>query len=56
MHASRKSYHNHILETKTPLADWAFHYICKDSDEVATEQLNAVVDVIFMPHDNPETS
>ena len=29
----------------------------KDSDdEVATEQLTAVVDVTFMPHDNPETS
>ena len=29
----------------------------KDSDdEVATEQLTAVVDVTFLPHDNPEIS
>ena len=25
-------------------------------DEVATEQLTAVVDITFMPHDNPEMS
>ena len=29
----------------------------KDSDdEVATQQLTAVVDVMFMPHDDPEIS
>ena len=29
----------------------------KDSnDEVATKQLTAIVDVTFMPHDNPEIS
>ena len=56
MHASQKSYHNGILETKVSLADWAFHHHKYFDDEVATEQLIAVVDVTFTPHNNPEIS
>ena len=58
MQRSRKSYHNRISETKVSLADWAFHrHLAQDfDDEVATEQLTAVVDVTFMPHDNLEIS
>ena len=59
MHASWISYHNRISETKVPLANWAqfSSSFGKDSDdEVANEQLNAVVDVIFTPHDNLEIS
>ena len=39
-------------------ADWALSLLFgKDSDdEVATKQLTAIVDVTFMPHDNPEIS
>ena len=48
MHASQKSYHNHILETKV----LGFSPSCgKDlDDEVAPEQLTAVEVVTFMPH------
>ena len=55
--ASQKSYHNHILETKS--LDWLGFSpsFGKDfDDEAATEQLTAVVDVTFMPHDDPEIS
>ena len=39
------------------LADWIFRNHLRDSDdEVATEQLTAVVDVMFMPHNDPEIS
>ena len=52
------NYHNRISKTTVPLADWAFSPSCgKDSDnEVATEQLTAVVDVTFMPNDNLKIS
>ena len=54
MDTSRKSYHNHISETKILGFSPSFG---KDSDnELATEQLIAVVDVTFMLHDNPEIS
>ena len=56
LHASRKSYYNHISETKISLLIGLFTFIDfgKDSnDEVATEQL---VDVTFMPHNIPEVS
>ena len=60
MHAgseSWKSYHNHISEKYLLLADWIFRNHLRDSDdEVATEQLIAVVDVMFMPHNDPEIS
>ena len=52
MHASWKSYHHWISETKISLVDWTFfHYnFVKESDgEGATEQLTAVVHVPFMP-------
>ena len=43
MHASWISYgHNRISETKVSLTDWTSFN--KDSDEVATEQLTAIVD------------
>ena len=54
LHASRKSYYNHISETKISLQISLFTFINfgKDSnDEVATEHL---VDVTFMPHNIPE--
>ena len=46
------------MKTKISLADWAFSSsFDKDSDnEVTTEQQTAIVDVIFMAHDNPERS
>ena len=38
-------FHNCISETKVSLADWAFHHHLQNSDDdVATEQLTAVVD------------
>ena len=40
-------YNNHILETKTSLADGLLTIIGNDSDDV---------DVTFMPPDNPEIS
>ena len=56
MRNSRKSYHNHISETKVSFGLLGFSpSFGRDSDdEVATKQLTAVVDV--MPHDNPEIS
>ena len=60
MHTLQKSYYiaNCTSETKASLADWAFqHYLTNISDDdVATEQLTAVVDVRFMLHNNPEIS
>ena len=57
MHASRKSYHNRILETKPLWLIGLFTIFAKASDdEVATEQLTTVVDVTFMSHDNLEIS
>ena len=41
-----------IAYQKQKLADWAIHHHLAN-DEVATEQLTAVVDVIFMPHNYP---
>ena len=50
MHASQKSFHNRISETKFLGFSQSFG---KDpDDEVAPEQLTAVVAVTFMPHDN----
>ena len=47
MHASQKSYHNHISETKVLGFSPSFG---KDpDDEVAPEQLTAVVVGTFMP-------
>ena len=54
--------HNHISETKVSFGLLGFSpSFGKDSDdEVATKQLtavvSAVVDVTFLPHDNPEIS
>ena len=47
--------HNHIQKQKPVWLIGLFTITFgKDSDdEVATEQLTAVVDVTFMPHDNP---
>ena len=58
IHASWKSYHDHISETKAFLADWAFHHHLAKilMMEVPTEQLIKVVDVKFMPHNNLEIS
>ena len=58
IYAPQKFYHNHILETKISLADWTFSpSFGKDSDDkIATEQLTALVDVTFMPYNNPEIS
>ena len=55
---SRKSYHNHVSETKVSFGQLGFSpSFGKDSDdEIATEQLTAVVDSTFLPHDNPEIS
>ena len=56
LHASRKSYYNHISDTKISLLIGLFTFIVfgKDSnDEVATEQL---VDVTFVPHNILEIS
>ena len=56
LHASRKSYYNHISETKISFLIDLFTFIDfgKDSnDEVATEHL---VDITFMPHNIPEIS
>ena len=42
------------------LADWTFRNHLRDSDDevhrVATEQLIAIVDVMFMPHNDPVIS
>ena len=59
MRHSRKSYHNHISEMKVSFGLLGFSpSFGKDSDdEVATKQLvSAVVNVTFLPHDNPEIS
>ena len=60
MHAgseSQKSYHNHISEKYLLLADWTFRNHLRDSDdEVTIEQLTAVVDVMFIPHNDPKIS
>ena len=57
MHASQKSYHNHISETKLFWLIGLFTIIGKDSnDEVATEQLTTEIDFTFIPHDNPKIS
>ena len=58
MHGSRKSYHNHILETKVSfgLLDFSPSFGKDSDDEVATKQLTAVVDVTFLPYDYPEIS
>ena len=43
-----------IAYWKQKSADWAFHHHLAN-DEVAAEQLTALVDVILMPHDYPKT-
>ena len=48
MHTSGKSYHHHTSKTKPFGQDF--------DDEVATEQLAAVVDGTLMPHNFPEIS
>ena len=50
MHASQKSYNNRISETKVLRFSPSFGK--GPDDEVAPEQLTAVVAVTFMPHDN----
>ena len=50
MHASQKSYHNRISETK--VLGFSSSFGKDPDDEVAPEQLTAVVAVTFMPHDN----
>ena len=55
MHAACKSAygpHNCTLETKVSLGDWAFLHLAASDDEVATEQLTAIADVTFMPHND----
>ena len=57
MHASWKSYHNLISESK--VLGFSPSFDKNSNDEVATEQLTALVDaedVTFMSHDNPEIS
>ena len=50
MHASQKSYHNHISET---MVLGFSPSLGKDpDDEVAPEQLTGVIVVTFMPYDN----
>ena len=57
MHTSQRSYHNHISETKP---SWLIGFspsFGKDfDDEVATEELIVVVNVTFVPRDNPQIS
>ena len=50
MQASQKSYHNCISETK--VLGFSSSFGKDPDDEVAPEQLTAVVAVTFMPHDN----
>ena len=54
MHASGKSYHNHILETK--ISHISLSLGKGFDDEVATEQLTAVVDFTFTPDNYLEIS
>ena len=58
MHGLRKSYHNHISETKVSFGLLGFSPSFRkySDDEVAIKQLSAAVDVTFLPHDNPEIS
>ena len=58
IHTSRKSYYNLISETKVSLADWAFRHHSDSDDEIRSYLMavTAVVDIAFIPHDNPEIS
>ena len=46
----QKSYHNRISETK--VLGFSHSFVKDPDDEVALEQLTAIVAVTFMPHDN----
>ena len=48
--------HNYISETKVyfGLLGFSPSFGKVSDDEVATKQLTAVVDVTFLPHDNPK--